>query len=66
MLATTSFPHVTVDEVVSRIFGSRRITRADQRIFMLLLSQCLVTDVERALIDRVYEGLRAGLLHVAD
>jgi hypothetical protein len=66
MLSTTSFPQVTVDEVVSRIFSSRRITRIDQRLFMMLLSQCLVTEEERAMIDRVYEGLRAGLLRVAD
>jgi hypothetical protein len=66
MLATASLPEVTVDEVVNRIFSARRITRADQRLFMMLLSQCWVTEAERRLIDRIYEGLRRGALRVVD
>ncbi len=66
MLATASPPEVTVDEVVNRIFSDRRITRTDQRLFMQLLSQCLVTESERRLIDRVYNGLRLGFLRVVD
>ena len=66
MLATASLPEVTIEELVNRIFSARRITRTDQRLFMMLLSQCLVTEEERRLIDRVYEGLRRGFLRVVD
>ena len=66
MLATASLPEVTIEELVNCIFSARRITRTDQRLFMMLLSQCLVTEEERRLIDRVYEGLRRGFLRVVD
>lgn len=57
----------SVREVVERIFSSRRITRADQHRFMsALLSKDSLSIEEREQIDRVFEGLRRGLLRVVD
>lgn len=52
-----------IEAVVDRIFASRRITRADQ---MLLMHCQAISLAEKTLIDRVFEGLKRGLLRVAD
>jgi hypothetical protein len=55
--------YAALERLVERIFASRCITRADQRIFMSLNS---VNPQEQNLINRVYEGLHRGFLRVVD
>lgn len=67
MLFSTASPQVPIDDIVERIFLSRRITRADQRIFMAaLLAKHSLTRSEQQQIDRVFEALRLGKLRVVD
>jgi hypothetical protein len=64
MYPTANFEQrIALERIVERIFASRCITRADQRIFMSLNS---VDTQEQSLINRVYEGLHRGLLRVVD
>ncbi|MEY3868036.1 MAG: hypothetical protein ACRCT1_23680 [Microcoleaceae cyanobacterium] len=58
---------VSVKELVDQIFTSHRITRQDQQTLMnALLSKNSLTMEEHLLIDRVFDGLRRGLLRVVD
>lgn len=58
---------VSVKELVDQIFMSHRITRQDQQTLMnALLSKDSLTMEEHLLIDRVFDGLRRGLLRVVD
>ena len=57
----------SVEEVVKRIFINRKITRADQRRFMTaMMSKDALTVEEHEQIDRVFDGLRRGVLRVVD
>lgn len=56
-----------INQIVTRIFSTHRITRADQQIFMAtLLSKDSLSAEEQSQIDRVFDGLRQGLLRVVD
>lgn len=56
-----------VDELVEQIIASRRITKADQmRMMSALLSQHCINEREHRQINRVFEGLRSGLIRVVD
>jgi hypothetical protein len=58
-------PQLTLENVVDRIFTSRRITRDDQQMFMsALLSKHSLSREEQIQVDRVFEGLRKGLIRV--
>jgi hypothetical protein len=58
---------IDVDDLVEQIISSRRITKADQmRMMSALLSQNRISDREHRQIDRVFEGLRSGLIRVVD
>jgi hypothetical protein len=58
---------VSVKELVDQIFTSHRITRQDQQTLMnALLSKDSLTMEQHLLIDRVFDGLRRGLLRVVD
>lgn len=58
---------VSVKELVDQIFTSHRITRqAQQTLMNALLSKDSLTMEEHLLIDRVFDGLRRGLLRVVD
>ncbi|AFY80703.1 hypothetical protein Oscil6304_0974 [Oscillatoria acuminata PCC 6304] len=60
-------PESNIEKIVERIFLTHRITRDDQRIFMMtLLSKDSLSSKEQILIDRVFEALRQGLLRVVD
>lgn len=57
----------TINQIVTRIFSTHRITRADQQIFMAtLLSKDSLTSEEQTQIDRVFDALRQGLLRVVE
>lgn len=51
--------------VVEQIFQARRITRDHQQLMMQLLTCDALSDQDHVLINRVYDGLRKGLLRVA-
>jgi hypothetical protein len=60
-------PQSDIAQVVEKIFSSRRITRADQQRFMsTALSKVRLSHDEQIYINRVFEGLRRGLLKVVD
>jgi hypothetical protein len=62
-MSTQVFPPISLEQVVNRILASRQITHEDQHL--LLLSRTL-TPQEIALINRVFDKLRQGLLKVVD
>ena len=58
---------MSLEELVNRIFSSRKITRNDQRRLMnLLLSKDSLSVEEHSYIDQVFDRLRKGLIHVTD
>lgn len=60
-------PESNINQIVTRIFNTHRITRADQKIFMAtLLSKDSLTSEEQSQIDRVFDALRQGLLRVVE
>jgi hypothetical protein len=59
--------NVSIEQVVDHIFSTRRITRADQECFMsLVLSKTSLSAIEETQINRVFDGLRRGLIRVVD
>ncbi len=67
MQAQTDLPNVTFEQVIERIFASRRITRADQERFMsALLAKSSLTAAEQVQVNRVFDALRSGLIRVVD
>jgi len=56
-----------IEQMVNRITACWSISRKDQQQFMsALLSQKTISQTEQALINRVFELLRAGRLRVVD
>ncbi|HEY9671204.1 MAG TPA: hypothetical protein V6D11_07165 [Waterburya sp.] len=57
----------TLEELVTKILVERRLTYTEQQILMLaLLSKDSLDEQERTLIDRVFYGVRHGLLQVVE
>ncbi|MBW4545450.1 MAG: hypothetical protein KME25_13525 [Symplocastrum torsivum CPER-KK1] len=58
---------VSIEELVAQILMHRRITYTDQQLlrFALLRDETL-NEQERTLIDRVFYGVRHGLLSIVD
>ncbi|NJP09057.1 MAG: hypothetical protein HC866_05850 [Leptolyngbyaceae cyanobacterium RU_5_1] len=54
---------ISIEQVVERILSSRQITRQDQ---YSLLALSTLTDQEQALINKVFDRLRLGLLRVVN
>lgn len=63
--SASAMPTASLALVVEQIFQARRITRDHQQLMMQLLEADALNDQDQALINRVYEGLRKGLLRVA-
>jgi hypothetical protein len=58
---------LSFEQVIEKIFVTRKITRTDQKRFMsVLLAKTEITDFERSQLDRVFSALRAGLIKAAD
>jgi hypothetical protein len=57
---------VNLETTIANIFATRRITRNDQQLLMVLFSQGTLTATDKDLIDRVYEALSQGRLKVVD
>jgi len=67
MQSQVSLPQASIEQVIERIFSTRRITRADQEQFMrLMLSKNVLSDAEKRQVSRIFDGLRTGLVRVID
>lgn len=62
MVAEVSLPNA-LEQLVDRILSSRQITRQDQHSLLALYS---LTAQEQALINRLFDRLRRGLIRVVD
>ncbi len=62
-MSTQILPSLSLEQVVNRILTSRQITHEDQH---LLLLNRTPNSQELALINRVFDKLRQGLLKVVD
>lgn len=62
-MAIPTFPAISLEQVVNRILTSRQITHEDQHLLLLFTT---LTAQEQALINRVFDKLRQGLLKVVD
>lgn len=62
MLSQAPYP-ASFEQAVERILSSRQISRADQQ---LLLSLQTLTTQQRAMVNRLFDRLRLGLLKVVD
>lgn len=59
--------HSPVRQITEQILATRRITRGDQqRLMVTLLSKDALSPEDRAMIDRIFDQLHRGLLHVVD
>jgi hypothetical protein len=58
---------VSIEELVAQILIERRVTHTDQQLLMrALLSEDALDEKERTLIDRVFYGVRHGLLRLVE
>lgn len=57
----------TIEAIATRILESRRITRSDQMSLLnITLSQVILEKHEKLLVDKVFDGLKLGILKVVD
>ncbi|HLO51927.1 MAG TPA: hypothetical protein VK211_26190 [Kamptonema sp.] len=67
MPTTTTPPKVSVEAIVDRIFAFRQITPIDQRLLRsALLSKESLSAKDQLHINRVFEGLRSGMILVVE
>lgn len=67
MKAEVDSTEYSIGKVVERIFSTRRISRADQSTFMSsLLSKNALSDDELEQVNKVFDGLRTGLIRVVE
>lgn len=58
---------VSIEELVAQILMERRVTYTDQQMLRwALVSNAELDEQERTLIDRVFYGVRHGLLRVVE
>lgn len=60
---STQAPAFTLEQIVDRILSSRQITRNDQHSLLALYN---LTIQEQAMVNRIFDRLRMGLLKVVD
>lgn len=62
-----ALPNLSLEAIVEKIFSSRQINRLHQKLLMSVqLSNNLISDAEKKLLDRVFDGLERGFLKVVD
>lgn len=67
MSAPVFSSHINIEELVAQILIDRRITYKDQYLLKFaLLSEDSLDERERTLIDRVFYGVRHGLLKIVE
>jgi D-arabinose 1-dehydrogenase-like Zn-dependent alcohol dehydrogenase len=55
-----------IEQVIDKIFASRKLTRNDQQQLMMMFSQRNLDPKDADQINRVYEALSQGRLRVVD
>lgn len=64
---TLSNGNSPVRQITEQILATRKITRnAQQELMGALLSKQAISPDDRAMIDRIFDQLHRGLLHVVD
>ena len=66
MTVELATPQATLEEIITKILASRRISRLDQRLLMAASHQSALTTQEENLLKQVYELLHRGLLKVVN
>lgn len=67
MSAQVFAPQVSIEELVAQILMHRRITQTDQQLLRsALLSKQALNEKEKTLINRVFYGVRHGLLRTVE
>ncbi|HEY9736295.1 MAG TPA: hypothetical protein V6D06_08435 [Trichocoleus sp.] len=66
MSAQIALPHTHLEQLVSQICMTRKITRQDQHLLMALSSQSGLGEQQLRLLDSVYERLHKGCIRVVD
>ena len=67
MPTNASPPKVSVEDIVDRIFAFRQITSIDQRLLRsALLSTQSLSANDQVQLNRVFEGLRNGIILVVE
>ncbi|MEA5462924.1 hypothetical protein [Leptothoe sp. PORK10 BA2] len=56
----------SVEEMVAKIFATRRITRADQGVLMAMFSGNNISAHDKMLINQIYDALTQGRLRVVE
>ena len=60
-------PHTTIEDLVTQILMNRCLTHSDQLFLKwALLDKESLKEHERILIERVFYGIRHGLLHIIE
>lgn len=57
---------IDIRELAAQILASRTISSLEQQLMTALLGQGDLNDQERTLIERVFYGVRHGLLDVVE
>jgi len=56
----------SIEEMVSKIFATRRITRSDQHVLMTMFSRGNISATDEVLINQIYEALNQGRVRVVE
>jgi len=56
----------SIEEMVSKIFATRRITRSDQHVLMTMFSRGNISATDEMLINQIYEALNQGRVRVVE
>jgi hypothetical protein len=56
----------SIEEMVSKILATRRISRTDQHVLMTLFSQGNISANDEMLINQIYDALNQGRLRVVE
>ena len=57
---------LSIEEMVAKIFATRRITRTDQHILMSMFADGNISANDQMLINRIYDALNQGRLKVVE
>lgn len=63
-MPSQSLPFANLEQLVTKILTTRRISRMDQEWLMTLLNKQVIDPQEHDLVNRVFQGLQQGRLRV--
>ncbi len=64
--SNTTMNTQSIEEMVSKIFATRRITRSDQHVLMTMFSRGNISATDEMLINQIYEALNQGRVRVVE